>query len=724
MQRHQLQALSREELIVEAERAGVPRPRVLTQAELVDEILKRTTGSDRDKTRARGWLGRARDLIATVVEKGLHLPDAAAAIRNGPKGWPPPPPPLPTVTLAEIYAAQGHLERAVAVLDDVLRREPDHQEARELRERFLAQLARGPKSASEPPVSAAADTEPSRANEDPMQKSEASEAAAGDPPQAEASPRPESQDERVASPEVVPAETARATSDPHEGAPEVAAGAADEAEAAAGEIAVPGRADWREAVVLDEAPLLAGGAAADSAARDEEAAIADEIAGDGDEASAADALDEEAAPRAGVSPGELTDAEAAAAEAAAGRDAAPVTMPEHYDVDEVVALAVDPSTFYVYWEVRPTTFANMVTRDPNGALALRVTAVTPGWEGPIIETRDVPIDALHGDHFIHHVRPRADVRVSVGWIAEGRFDPIAIGAEVSAPRAFVAAGTPPPGGAPLDLSEGPHGTPEGFVRPVVFSARERAATMLAAGWIPRELAGTIIEGAADQAPEDAGDGPASWIWVPGPAADQVGMAVMFGPSTADLPGSRPEDAADLEGIEWRRDAEGGVWRRDAEGGSWRFDGESGEWRRDSDGVVWRRDGEAGEWRVASGEGPWSWSTEGGSWSWSTGGSWSRTTGGSWGGASEGGRWGGSSEGRWGGSSEGRWGGSSGGRWGGASEGGRWGGASEGGRWGGASEGRWGGASEGGRRGGASEGGRWGGASEGGRWARPGGSSAR
>jgi hypothetical protein len=752
MQRHQLQALSREELIVEAERAGVPRPRVLTQAELVDEILKRTTGSDRDKTRARGWLGRARDLIATVVEKGLHLPDAAAAIRNGPKGWPPPPPPLPTVTLAEIYAAQGHLERAVAVLDDVLRRESDHQEARELRERFRAQLARGPKSASEPPVSAAADTEPSRANEEPTEKSDNSADESEDPVEksedgsreseageAAAEPRGAAAEQRGAAAEQRGAAAERSRAEPR-------GAAAEQREAAAGQVE-QGDASPPGQEARDERDALAEGAAVEDGSGGDQAAIEDEIAAVGAEPTAAP--EGEVAARAAAASVELTDAQTAAGEASAGADATPVTMPEHYDVDEVVALAVDPSTFYVYWEVRPTTFANMVAREPNGALALRVTAVTPGWEGPIIETRDVPVDALHGDHFIHHVRPRADVRVSVGWISEGRFDPIAIGAEVSAPRAFVAAGTPAPGGAPLDLSEGPHGTPEGFVRPVVFAARERAATMLAAGWLPRELAGTVIEGAADQAPEDAGDGPASWIWVPGPAADQIGMAVMFGPSTADLPGSNPEDAADPQGIEWRRDAEGGVWQRDVEGGSWRFDGGGGEWRRDTDGVVWRRDGDAGEWRIASGEGPWSWSTEGGSWSlstggsWSrtTGGSWSRTTGGSWGGASEGGpwggssegRWGGSSEGRWGGSSEGRWGGSSGGRWGGASEGGRWGGASEGGRWGGSSEGRWGGASEGGRWGGASEGGRWGGASEGGpwggaseggRWARPGGSSAR
>src|SRR4051812_18022922 len=138
MQRYELEKLSREELITQAERLGVPRPRVLTQPELTDEIISRTAKSEREKAKARGWLGRARALLAQVVEKGLHLPEAARVLRSGPddRPWPTPPPPLPTVTLAEIYAAQGHLDRAVAVLDEVLTREPDHAEARALRVRF------------------------------------------------------------------------------------------------------------------------------------------------------------------------------------------------------------------------------------------------------------------------------------------------------------------------------------------------------------------------------------------------------------------------------------------------------------------------------------------------------------------------------------------------------------------------------------------------------------
>src|SRR5580698_10628956 len=141
MQRQDLERMTREQLIAQATLLGIPRPRVLTQPELVDEIIGRTSKSERERAKARGWLGRARDLLARVVERGLHLPEAARVLRKDgdDKSWPAPPPPLPTVTLAEIYAAQGHFERALAVLDEVIAREPDHREAHAMRARFAEQ---------------------------------------------------------------------------------------------------------------------------------------------------------------------------------------------------------------------------------------------------------------------------------------------------------------------------------------------------------------------------------------------------------------------------------------------------------------------------------------------------------------------------------------------------------------------------------------------------------
>jgi len=154
---HDLRNLSRDELIARAEAIGVHRPSTLTKAELLDEIVRRDAPPE-SRAKVRGWLGVARDLLARVIDRGLHLPEAAQLFRGAPvPSMPKPPPPLPTVTLAEIYGAQGYYARAVGVLDEVLAREPDHAEARALRERFLAQLTPEERAsashADEPPVS-------------------------------------------------------------------------------------------------------------------------------------------------------------------------------------------------------------------------------------------------------------------------------------------------------------------------------------------------------------------------------------------------------------------------------------------------------------------------------------------------------------------------------------------------------------------------------------------
>jgi hypothetical protein len=291
MERAELDQLSRDELIAEAERLGVVKPRVLTQAELTDEILGRTAKTPKERAKARGWLGRARDLLATVVEKGLHLPEAARALRSqrDDGSWPTPPPPLPTVTLAEIYAAQGHLERAIATLDEVLAREPNHEEAKTLRDRFADQLARR----SRPPKAPASDAD----------------------------------------------EGAKPKSDP-------------------------------KADVEEDEPLP---------------------------------LDDE-------------------------------DLPDRYEVDEVVAIAVDPQTVYVYWEVRPTTLARARAASPDGALDLRVHSVSASWHGPEATSRDVKVDELYGERFLRDVTPGAHLRVSIGWLAGEQFEPFAVGMEVTAPR--------------------------------------------------------------------------------------------------------------------------------------------------------------------------------------------------------------------------------------------------------------------------------------------------
>jgi hypothetical protein len=133
-----LDQLSREELIVRARSLGARRPEVMTRVELRDEIVRLGEEDPQVRRRSRGWLGVARDLVASVVDSGLNLPGAAAAIRGDGKPeheWQGPPP-VATLTLAEIYLAQGHTDRALAVLAEVLDSEPDHAAALALRDRI------------------------------------------------------------------------------------------------------------------------------------------------------------------------------------------------------------------------------------------------------------------------------------------------------------------------------------------------------------------------------------------------------------------------------------------------------------------------------------------------------------------------------------------------------------------------------------------------------------
>jgi hypothetical protein len=131
-----LEKLTRDELINRARELGAKRPELLTRPELRDEIIRLSVTESEEQRRARGWFGVARDLVASVVGQGLNLPDAADLIRGVNVFSPIPAPPVATVTLAEIYAAQGHLKKALDLLDEVLRKEPDHLAARQARERW------------------------------------------------------------------------------------------------------------------------------------------------------------------------------------------------------------------------------------------------------------------------------------------------------------------------------------------------------------------------------------------------------------------------------------------------------------------------------------------------------------------------------------------------------------------------------------------------------------
>jgi len=292
MNRAELERLDRDALLDLAEEAGVTRARILTRPELVDELLLRSSADEASKKRARGLFGVARDMLARVVERGLHLPDAAERIRT--LGLAPPPrrsapAALPTVTLAEIYAAQGHRERGIDTLESVLAREPDHAAARAL----LTQLRDSAYPVPPPPL----------------------------PPEEE----------------------------------EVAANAASSSAEAEAEAAAPaGKEEAREPFgMLDDTPL-----------------------------------------------------------------------PTRYDVDECVAIPVDPTTLYVYWEARESTLAAVRRTAPRGSLALRIVVIVPTWDGPQSRTQDVAIDSSLGDWFVRDLPPGSVVRAAIGWKHGDAFDSI------------------------------------------------------------------------------------------------------------------------------------------------------------------------------------------------------------------------------------------------------------------------------------------------------------
>jgi hypothetical protein len=288
----ELRRMSREELLLRAAALGVERPLTLTKDELVDEIVKRLPPDPSAAAGVRGWLGRARDLVARVVERGLHLPDAARLLRHIPTApaMPKPPPPLPTVTLAEIYAAQGYYAKAVAVLDEVLERHDDRGEARALRQRYATKLT--------------------------------------------------------------PAELDRVARPPSEEPPE-------------------------EEPVADTQPEPA--------------------------------------------PPDLTPTPT------------PTPAPTRL-TEEVVAVATDPRTAYVYWELRPRTFARARSRDPGGSLVLRAFAVTATRHGTQAHRLEVRLAGLSGDDTLRDLQPGAELRLCLAWKGPRGITPLVVAASLQLPR--------------------------------------------------------------------------------------------------------------------------------------------------------------------------------------------------------------------------------------------------------------------------------------------------
>lgn len=322
MDRAELEGLDRESLVVKAQEAGIRRARILTRPELIDELLRLDPKADRAAIeRSRGFFGVARDLLARVVERGLHLPDAADRIREiGGLPGPVPraePQAVPTVTLAEIYAAQGHPRRAVETLEKVLEREPDHAAARAL----LARLSDAEYVAPPPPL----------------------------PPE-----------------------------------PEVEEAAAPPADEEASE-----EEGDHDIDALESAPT------------NELAGMFGSVADDADTIALAGPLAEDAVTIA--IPGLM-----------APGDSAAVT---NVLTPECVVLPTGPRSAFVWWR------AGLLRE--GSPFVVRVLVVTPSWDGPRSEARDVEIDPSTSELALEDLPERAVVRAAIGWGAGEAFSPIA-----------------------------------------------------------------------------------------------------------------------------------------------------------------------------------------------------------------------------------------------------------------------------------------------------------
>jgi hypothetical protein len=100
-------------------------------------------------------------------------------------------------------------------------------------------------------------------------------------------------------------------------------------------------------------------------------------------------------------------------------------LPSRYDVDECVAIAVDPTTLYVYWEVREATFEHLRRTRADGCLTLRLLIITPSWDGPRSTTRDFDVDSGLADRIVRHLPAGSVIRAAIGWRTGDVFLPIA-----------------------------------------------------------------------------------------------------------------------------------------------------------------------------------------------------------------------------------------------------------------------------------------------------------
>jgi len=378
----ELESIPRSQLVERARELGVERPERMTRVELRDEMIRRTVSKD-EQAEARGLFGVARSMLASVVETGLNLPDAAKVIRGDATLDLPvdSQTPVATVTLAEIYAAQGHKSRALRMLEEVLRVEPEHQEALRVRRELTGEPAPKP---AEPAVSRTAVTAPA-------------------PPVEDAS-----------TPDYVPG------------------GFVD----TVGEEIRTGKPPVVEEVVTEPEEVP------DVKAVDEPVDVVDEPVDVVDEP--VDVVDEPPATAATESSPVSSEVEESAAESPeAPVESVPASAPPSVDMHSpALILAQNDQELALYWELPTSALEHCGVDLSEGDAALRLVAFSPAGNTPERHERTILLSAVKNpvntsDPFLgagalrlpEFCEPTA-VRAAIGWANEDEFLPLCVGRTV------------------------------------------------------------------------------------------------------------------------------------------------------------------------------------------------------------------------------------------------------------------------------------------------------
>ena len=418
-----LERMSRDELIAHARELSINRPELMTRVELRDEIVRLSETDEEQRRRARGWLGVARDLVASVVEQRLNLPDAAEMIRNANSRVPKHVPPVATVTLAEIYAAQGHLPRAIKLLDEVLMREPDHAAAEALRATLIEQQAA---SVAEAEVDGRQSLIPEP--EDWVNTSPPPDVTASWPVEGADAVTTPDETGTSAEPVVASAEALRAKFEAYSrvaGIPQVSA-AENDVEAAAGVEQVPigavtaAEPEVEAAAGVEQVPISAATAA------EPDFEVTTPITMESIELLAVT----EETKSATVEPSASVVAQAAVVSGMEPESAAslPTAVPEL--LGEVLLYRRSEATIVCHWSLSVDTWeSRQVHRD--GQWVVRVFQVKAA-AGPLeSEEADIELPGTSGEILLNEIAASQQVRMAIGWKAANHFTPVMIGIEVA-----------------------------------------------------------------------------------------------------------------------------------------------------------------------------------------------------------------------------------------------------------------------------------------------------